>query len=309
MELNSSKLERIFGIDILRKNKIKLKTEDLLKQVLKKKFSFEKEDLKKLNKRLDTFLEKKNKKLKKKILVEHTSANPTSNLHIGRLRNSFLGNSWSKFLKLVFEKVQTRYYLNDLTKNVAMLFLQNKKRKEIIQEELEKDYSRGMEKLKDLKFNKRANLFLKRITKKEIPERYIKIVEFWLEKILNLLSFFKISFDQVVKDREQNNLKEIKKKLKKIPDLKKEGKKRFILNQGTKVFLYTEEGLPTYLMRDFCQTKKIFKEFDIYYNFLGIDHDKQAVSLKKLTTSKEKYEPIFYRFVFFNQEKISAKKG
>ena len=57
----------------------------------------------------------------KRIVVEHTSANPSGPLHLGHARNTILGDALARLLKARGHKVQTRFYVDDVGKQVAML--------------------------------------------------------------------------------------------------------------------------------------------------------------------------------------------
>jgi len=57
----------------------------------------------------------------KRIVVEHTSANPSGPLHLGHARNTILGDALARLLKARGHKVQTRFYIDDVGKQVAML--------------------------------------------------------------------------------------------------------------------------------------------------------------------------------------------
>ncbi len=54
-------------------------------------------------------------------VVEHTSANPVHPLHIGHARNMFLGDSLVRILRNAGWKVQSRFYINDMGRQVAIL--------------------------------------------------------------------------------------------------------------------------------------------------------------------------------------------
>ncbi len=56
-----------------------------------------------------------------RIVVEHTSANPVHPLHIGHARNMSLGDTLSRLLRARGHTVQTRYYVNDMGTQVAVL--------------------------------------------------------------------------------------------------------------------------------------------------------------------------------------------
>ena len=56
-----------------------------------------------------------------KIVVEHTSANPVHPLHIGHGRNASLGDTLARLLRARGHSVQTRFYINDMGRQVAVL--------------------------------------------------------------------------------------------------------------------------------------------------------------------------------------------
>lgn len=56
-----------------------------------------------------------------RIIVEHTSANPVHPLHIGHARNMSLGDTLAKLLRARGHEVQTRYYINDAGRQMAVL--------------------------------------------------------------------------------------------------------------------------------------------------------------------------------------------
>jgi arginyl-tRNA synthetase len=55
------------------------------------------------------------------ISVEHTSANPTGPLHVGRVRNGIIGDSLARVLRAAGGSVTTEYYVDDLGRQAAML--------------------------------------------------------------------------------------------------------------------------------------------------------------------------------------------
>ena len=56
----------------------------------------------------------------RKVMVEHTSANPNSPLHIGNARNSILGDSLAKLLEKRGHDVVRHFLVNDMGRQVAM---------------------------------------------------------------------------------------------------------------------------------------------------------------------------------------------
>ncbi|MEM0015671.1 MAG: arginine--tRNA ligase [Saccharolobus sp.] len=57
----------------------------------------------------------------KRIIIEHTSANPIHPLHIGHLRNTILGDSLARILRARGHEVNVRFYVNDTGKQAAVL--------------------------------------------------------------------------------------------------------------------------------------------------------------------------------------------
>ncbi|MEZ0394189.1 MAG: arginine--tRNA ligase [Desulfurococcaceae archaeon] len=57
----------------------------------------------------------------RKVIVEHTSANPVHPLHIGSGRNSVLGDTFARLLAGLGYAVSRRFYVNDMGRQVAVL--------------------------------------------------------------------------------------------------------------------------------------------------------------------------------------------
>jgi len=62
-------------------------------------------------------------KQKQKILLEHTSVNPNASPHVGNSRNSIIGDSIYRILTFLGNKIERHFYINDVSKQVAMLAL------------------------------------------------------------------------------------------------------------------------------------------------------------------------------------------
>ena len=58
-----------------------------------------------------------------RIILEHTSVNPNASPHVGRARNSIIGDSIKRILEFKGHGVETHYYVNDVSKQIAMLAL------------------------------------------------------------------------------------------------------------------------------------------------------------------------------------------
>lgn len=76
----------------------------------------------------------------KKVVLEHTSANPNGPLHIGHIRNAIIGDSLKRLLKIAGNEVDTQYYVNDMGRQIAMIVFGMEKLGLSIDEKLAKDY-------------------------------------------------------------------------------------------------------------------------------------------------------------------------
>lgn len=59
---------------------------------------------------------------KERVLLEHTSANPTGPLHVGRARNPILGDALARLLRFAGYPVQREYLVNDIGKQMVLLY-------------------------------------------------------------------------------------------------------------------------------------------------------------------------------------------
>ncbi len=66
---------------------------------------------------------KSNSRKDERVIVEHTSANPISPLHIGNIRNSILGDVIGRMYRFLGAAVNFRYYVNDLGRQIAPVII------------------------------------------------------------------------------------------------------------------------------------------------------------------------------------------
>lgn len=55
-----------------------------------------------------------------RVVVEHTSANPTGPVHVGRARNPIIGDSIARLLSMAGDDVERHYYVNDAGRQIAV---------------------------------------------------------------------------------------------------------------------------------------------------------------------------------------------
>ncbi len=196
---------------------------------------------------LNFFIEKKNfvsnvfkniKKIKpsvkkKKIILEHTSVNPNASPHVGRMRNSFIGDSLNRILEFQGYNVETHYYVNDVSKQIAMLALTFKSTDKF--SDLLKNYVSISQKIKkNPKLEKEVFDLLYKFEKgdKKTKDLFKTIVDIAVSGQKKIFSDLGIKFDFF--DYESNYIQASKKvlnELQKTGKLFEDENSRLVLNQ------------------------------------------------------------------------------
>ena len=276
------------------------------------------------NKLAEKILKTKKKSAKKgKILVEHTSINPNASPHMGRIRNSLIGDSIVRLLKYQGYNTETHYYVNDVSKQIAMLALVckgNEKFEDLLKKY--KEISKKIEKNKKLE-NQVFDLLSKfESGNSETRKKFNKIVDIAIKGQKNLLSQLGIKFDFF--DYESDFLKDQEKIIKQLEKkgLKRDKYNRTYLEQPNlkkmmkdPVFVLTRsDGTGLYPLRDIAYTiKKMKKGKNIIV--LGEDQKLYFKQLKQALKSlnKEAPIPIHYSFVLIQDKgiikKMATRKG
>src|SRR3989338_2966304 len=157
-------------------------TEETLKKVLKEKEKYGSSNLGK----------------SKKIILEHTSINPNASPHVGRARNAFIGDALARVLRFQKYNVEVHYYVNDIGKQIAMLVLAAKDKKNVQFDDLLKiymDIAAKVENSKDLEKEVLGLLYKLENGDKEIISEFKKIVNISVKGQIKLLSELGITYD------------------------------------------------------------------------------------------------------------------
>lgn len=73
----------------------------------------------------------------RKVVIEHTSVNPTKPLHIGHGRNAILGDTMARVLKALGHNVEVQNYIDDLGLQVAQTLLAYREKEEVTEEKFD----------------------------------------------------------------------------------------------------------------------------------------------------------------------------
>jgi len=263
------------------------------------------------------------KKKKEKILLEHTSVNPNASPHVGRTRNSIIGDSIKRILEFQGHKVETHYYVNDVSKQVAMLAL-NFKPKDNFDSLLKKYVEISKKIAKNPALEKKAFELLHKFEHKDKKTLALfkKIVDIAVKGQRDIFSSIGINFQYF--DYESRYIEPAKKVLKefeKTGKLFKDKERRFILNQkGTPVegkmkfpylVLTRSDGTGLYPLRDLAYTiEKCKKARNIIV--LGEDQKLYFEQIKQALILLKKPHPevVHYSFVLIKGKgKMSTRRG
>ncbi len=262
-------------------------------------------------------------KQKEKILLEHTSINPNASPHIGRTRNSIIGDSLYRILEFLGNKVERHYYVNDVSKQVAILALYFEPKDKF--EDLLEKYVKASKELKDNpKLEEKVFEMLHKFEHKDkkTTELFKKIVDTAIDGQKEILASIGINFDYF--DYESKYMEEGKNILKELEatgKLFRDKDNRMVLNQkGTGLewkmkapvlVLTRNDGTGLYILRDLAYTiEKCKKGKNIL--ILGEDQKLYFEQLKQaLILLRKPYpEVVHYSFVLLKDiGKMSTRRG
>jgi len=280
----------------------------------------------------------------KKIVLEHTSANPNGPLHIGHIRNAIIGDSLKRLLKTAGNVVDTQYYVNDMGRQIAMIVFGMEKLGLYIDEDLANSYTNDL------------NSSTENIDSKldhQMGQLYFKVNEY-----INANEDEKIQVDNLIKTYEGNldpNINKIfekavndclfgvKQTLAKLnvehDDFIWEGRflrdgdvdkvvEGLIASGHTKedevlcldledfgiekeLVLRRSDGTSLYSTRDLAYHTWKSKQGDIVLDILGSDHklaiEQISIALKLL--DEKAPEVIFYEFITLPEGSMSTRRG
>jgi arginyl-tRNA synthetase len=265
----------------------------------------------------------------KKIIVEHTSANPNGPLHVGRARNPILGDTIARILRFGGFDVTTQYYVDDMGKQVAILYwgsqhLRSDVKHKKADHKYVDYYQKAISKMeKDRHIKDEIEKIVQRAEKgdKKILDEIKSTYEKVLEGMTESLKRINIHIDEFVEESRfvlDGSTDLVVQMLKNFSqtgiekgalylDLERFG----IHGRNNKFFITRKDGTSLYATRDIAYHLWKCKQADILINILGEDHKLESefvkIILKLLNRSTP--EVIFYSFVSLPEGKMSTRKG
>jgi len=269
------------------------------------------------------------------VVVEHTSANPTGPVHVGRARNPIIGDALARVLEYAGYDVETNYYVNDAGRQIAVFTWAFETFDESDLPEPERDSPE----YEMVRYYRKGNSYLDEADEAETEqaeaeiaailqgledgeeatyERVSEVVDTVLDGMTGTLERLPATFDEFVKetrfmrDGSTDDLVERVKELDcaiyeedawqlDLPDFEK-----------NLVFLRSD-GTSLYTTRDLAHHEWKFENFDRAVTVLGEDHKLQAdqlsATLELLGHDTDQLEQVFYSWVNLPEGGMSTREG
>jgi arginyl-tRNA synthetase len=261
----------------------------------------------------------------RKIILEHTSANPTDKLHVGRARNPIIGDSLARILRKAGYDVETQYYVDDMGKQAVTLAYGI----ETWDSRPADDDSIGPYQYASKMFSEKGEIeairddWLQKLEKgdddisEKVRKACAKVMD---EDITSSLAKINVVVDRYVYEShfvQDGSVEKV------IGDLKgsqycdnEEGAyfihlETFVGKEG-RFFFTRGDGTSLYATRDIAYHLWKFEQCDDVINILGEDHKLEAEQVKiglKILGLDKSPEVIFYSFVSLPEGRMSTRKG
>ncbi|MCX6657863.1 MAG: arginine--tRNA ligase, partial [Euryarchaeota archaeon] len=289
-------------------------------------------------KALDEALSKKerfgtpDKKKGARVLLEHTSVNPTGPIHVGRARNPIIGDTLARILRQAGYDVTTEFYVNDVGRQAVVMTWGVKHVKLDVQAERDKDDYRYV------LYYQQANKLLEEDPEvlKEIDSMLYKLehgdpdtvklareaCEKVLAAIMESLKRLNVHVDRFTWESKfvaDRSVEKVIAKLKTSEYCREQDGAYYlelesfgISGRETKWVFTRADGTSVYTTRDLAYHMDKFARSDIAINILGEDHKlamQELAAALSIMGLEKKPEIVYYAFVSLPEGKMSTRKG
>jgi arginyl-tRNA synthetase len=270
-----------------------------------------------------------------RVVLEHTSANPNGPLHVGRARNPILGDTLARIMRLAGYDVSTEYYLNDMGRQIVLLFWGFDNRdpatagsgdQEKVDHVLVKDYQRANKLAEDepeINAEVRAMMSRLELGDGNMVAAVREPALLGLKGIQESLDRLGIHHDEVVSESQfllDGSVSDVIDRLSTSEFLVEEEDGALALElesfglqgRNTKFVFRRADGTSLYATRDLAYHEWKQRKGDLLINVLGEDHKLEAYQLNLalgIMGSDVKMEPVFYAFVSMPEGKMSTRAG
>jgi len=267
---------------------------------------------------------------KDKILLEHTSANPTGPLHVGRARNPFLGDALARLLRFAGFPVTSEYLVNDIGRQMVLLYwavthlprepTDPEERVEYRYVKLYQEASTRLEKDETLKRE------IEQLTQRfeggdvRLTKDIRQVGEAILGSILQTLRRVNVTFDSFFWESDAILDGSVQRVIDRLMPLSKEEDGAHYIDlsayglegDAAKYVFVRKDGTSLYTTRDIAYHLDKMGRCDVAINIVGEDHKLTFQRLKaafQLIGIDWAPETIFYAFVNLPEGRMSTRKG
>ncbi len=255
-----------------------------------------------------------------RVSVEHTSTNPTGPIHIGRIRNSIIGDSLARLVARYGYRVTTQYFVNDSGRQVASLFAGYRKFIKVDNPtayDLLEGYKKATEEMeKGSNLNEEVDQIIRDYEKGEPStiEGIKKVCSIILDSINTSLSNLGIKIDDYTWESDLIRTGDVERIMEDLEEeLLDENGAKYLMSNGRKMFLSRKDGTSLYFSRDIAYHLYKFQNFDWLIDVLGENHKEHAGHIeyvtKTLLNQEHKLDFVFYSYVSLETGKMSTRKG
>jgi arginyl-tRNA synthetase len=265
-----------------------------------------------------------------KVILEHTSANPTDKLHVGRARNPIIGDTLARILGCAGFDVETQYYVDDMGKQSARKILEQRhpdwdrdkfktgyqwatSATTVDSEDFDPEITAELDTIMD---------GLESGNEEALQEAEGVCNQMMDEVIIPSLALMNVHVDRYVNESRFMLDKSVSKVIDRL-----KASEHFDIEDGAyfidltafdiksdkdKFFFVRSDGKSLYATRDIAYHHWKFSNCDIAINILGEDHklESEYVRIGLQLTGSDRYpESIFYAFVNLPEGRMSTRKG
>ncbi|WP_254761786.1 arginine--tRNA ligase [Natrinema marinum] len=272
------------------------------------------------------------------IVVEHTSANPTGPVHVGRARNPIIGDAVANVLAFAGYDVDRHYYVNDAGRQMAVFTwayetfdeadLEEEPERDRIEYDLVRYYRKGNAVLENAPEDEveAAEAEIESIMQgleagdDEAYDRVSEVVDQVLGGMTECLARLPAEFDEFVKETRfmrNGDTDDLVSRLKELDEAvyEEDAWQLELDDHGIDknlVFLRSDDT-SLYATRDLAHHEWKFDNYDRAVTVLGEDHKLQAkqvrATLELLGNDTEGLQQVLYSYVNLPEGKMSTRRG
>ncbi|SDC01733.1 arginine--tRNA ligase [Natrinema hispanicum] len=272
------------------------------------------------------------------VVVEHTSANPTGPVHVGRARNPIIGDAVCNLLDFAGYDVDRHYYVNDAGRQMAVFTWAYETFDE---EDLESEPERDRIEYDLVRYYRKGNAYLENAAESEAEqaeaeiesimqgleagddeayERVSEVVDQVLGGMTECLARLPAEFDEFVKETRfmrNGDTDDLVARLKDLDEsvYEEDAWQLELDDHGIDknlVFLRSDDT-SLYATRDLAHHEWKFDNYDHAVTVLGEDHKLQAnqlrTTLELLGNDTDQLQQVLYSYVNLPEGKMSTRRG